>query len=195
MFDRHQRTLAVQGAVFDVIDGESDSTWDHYEGRSEMPVIMSRLIRQLDARVYQVTTYPTNDMPNVLLRTLLAFASSDRDEVIVNSLQLFQEHKAYLDVNPHNTETPDKFQLMIAEAKDCIRTRKLCLTRKCYVSLVPSEARLGDSICIILGDTTPFILCLVGTRWQLIGDAYIHSIMRGEGMNFLDGETRDTVLV
>lgn len=69
------------------------------------------------------------------------------------------------------------------------------MTAKGYEGQVPSEALSGDRICIILGEKVPFILRPVGNSWELIGDAYIHGIMQGEGLEQLDDEIRDIELV
>jgi hypothetical protein len=50
-----------------------------------------------------------------------------------------------------------------------------------YVALVPGKARLGDVIVLLEGGIVPFILRpREDSRWELIGEAYVHGIMRGE---------------
>lgn len=49
----------------------------------------------------------------------------------------------------------------------------------------------GELVCILLGAPTPFILCKdcrneYGSRaFILLGESYIHGLMRGEGMNMV----------
>jgi hypothetical protein len=59
--------------------------------------------------------------------------------------------------------------------------RKIVRTTHGYVGLAPRLAEVGDKIAILKGGRVPYALRPVGTRWRLLGDAYIHGIMRGEG--------------
>jgi len=65
--------------------------------------------------------------------------------------------------------------------------RKLCLTEKGYLGLVPQRSLDGDTICIFLGAETPHIIrpCegddgRQSSVYQLVGECYIHGIMDGE---------------
>ena len=71
---------------------------------------------------------------------------------------------------------------------------KLALTEREHIELVPHCALVEDRIAHLLEASVPFVLRatggLIGSRgkkpMQLIGDAYIHGFMNGEGMNFQD---------
>lgn len=60
-----------------------------------------------------------------------------------------------------------------------------------FVGLAPSGAQEGDSICILLGHPTPFIIRPKGDDWELVGWARIPGMMHGEmieGLEASEGE-------
>lgn len=63
--------------------------------------------------------------------------------------------------------------------------RAMFVTRKGYVGLAPWNAQTGDWVCVLNGGKTPFLLRpSPGTRYvSLVGDAYVHGIMAGEGIS------------
>ncbi|ERF72755.1 hypothetical protein EPUS_04808 [Endocarpon pusillum Z07020] len=64
-----------------------------------------------------------------------------------------------------------------------VRRRRMMKTEKGFVGLASGEAVIGDSIVLFQGGHVPVILRWTGTRWQLVGDAYVHGIMNGEAFN------------
>lgn len=47
----------------------------------------------------------------------------------------------------------------------------------------PDQARAGDCICVLYGGSVPFVLRPVEHgRFEVVGDAYLHGRMFGEGM-------------
>jgi hypothetical protein len=60
------------------------------------------------------------------------------------------------------------------------RNRKLALTRRGYLSLVPGSAEPGDVIVILDGGDTPFVIRKREENWELLGECYVHGAMKGE---------------
>ena len=59
--------------------------------------------------------------------------------------------------------------------------RRVARTGKGHLALVASEAPVGDSIGVSKGGKVPLIIRPVGVNsWELLGDAYVHGIMKGE---------------
>lgn len=96
-----------------------------------------------------------------------------------------------------------EFQLRIAENaefEDKMRKNvghNYCITHKGYVAWAPKEAREEDQICLLEGSRLPFVLRLkngekVGymPSYELLGDCYLHGMMRGPGIYGLGGEKR-----
>jgi hypothetical protein len=78
--------------------------------------------------------------------------------------------------------------------------RRVCVTRKKYIGLVPQETQEGDAVAIFMGASTPHILRAskdVGSHsgsagaiaYQLVGETYIHGGMDGELMPKTEGLT------
>ncbi|KAJ9650752.1 hypothetical protein H2198_009945 [Neophaeococcomyces mojaviensis] len=61
--------------------------------------------------------------------------------------------------------------------------RRAFRTSKGYIGLGPQNLQLGDHVVIVHGSTVPFILRKIEKdKFTLIGEAYVHGIMYGEGM-------------
>lgn len=58
--------------------------------------------------------------------------------------------------------------------------RRAFRTEGGYVGLAPRFADVGDKIAILKGGRVAYALRPVSTRWRLLGDAYVHGVMRGE---------------
>ena len=53
-------------------------------------------------------------------------------------------------------------------------------TRKGYIGLASQFVDLGDKVGLFQGSKVPLIIRLQEPYWQLLGEAYIHGMMRGE---------------
>ncbi|KAJ4154804.1 hypothetical protein LMH87_000080 [Akanthomyces muscarius] len=58
-------------------------------------------------------------------------------------------------------------------------------TRTGYYVLGPAAIQAGDVVCVLLGCKVPFCLRPVGSRYQLVGECYVHGLMKGEAMEKL----------
>ena len=68
--------------------------------------------------------------------------------------------------------------------------RKLAITSKGYIGMVPKGTNHGDTICAIWGAQVPFVLRPNGgisdggdQEYQLVGECYVHGMMDGECFN------------
>ena len=60
--------------------------------------------------------------------------------------------------------------------------RRLAWTEKGYLGLVANRTEVGDGGWLCKGSSVPLILRQEGEKgWKVIGDAYVHGIMKGEG--------------
>jgi hypothetical protein len=74
--------------------------------------------------------------------------------------------------------------------------RRLVISEKRYLGLVPMDTQPGDQICIIFGGRVPFILRETGEQVEmdgidhkchiLLGDSYIHGLMQGEAAKMIE---------
>ncbi|KAG8531870.1 uncharacterized protein KY384_003506 [Bacidia gigantensis] len=77
------------------------------------------------------------------------------------------------------------------------RNRRFCVTKQGYIGWVPSSAKEGDRICLLLGGQVPYVVRPHKKRkgeWQFLGEAYVHGIMRGEAMQ-REGLNVETILL
>ena len=65
-------------------------------------------------------------------------------------------------------------------AEDYCHHRRLFRTSGERFGLGPSAMRPGDLCCVIFGGYVPFIIRCCGSEYLLVGECYIHDIMRGE---------------
>lgn len=66
--------------------------------------------------------------------------------------------------------------------------RRLITTDKGYIGVAPNRARQGDLIVIAFGSSVPFVLRPQehGGKYTFVGEAYVHGIMEGQGMEWLE---------
>ena len=67
--------------------------------------------------------------------------------------------------------------------------RRMMRTRKGYIGLAPGLANKGDRVALFKGSSVPLVIRQKGMDWELIGDCYVHGIMRGEAFREEECET------
>ncbi len=66
--------------------------------------------------------------------------------------------------------------------------RVFARTRRGYFVLGPSALQAGDIVCVLFGAKMPFCLRPMGRRYLLVGECYVHGLMKGEAMGMLGRE-------
>jgi hypothetical protein len=93
-------------------------------------------------------------------------------------------------------KTLEDFQIAYHSA---LKMRRFAVTTKGYFALVPRGARLGDEVVVLDKACVPFVVRrkegLKGGMYELLGEAYVHGIMKGEVMDMEDIELEDVTLV
>jgi hypothetical protein len=61
----------------------------------------------------------------------------------------------------------------------------LIFTESGYIGLASGKVQIGDQIWLLKGLRTPIVLRAMGKEdgWRVVGDAYMHGIMYGEGFD------------
>jgi hypothetical protein len=63
--------------------------------------------------------------------------------------------------------------------------RRMFTTKSGYLGMAGPRVRVGDSVAIMQGSKVPVVLRRKGEvreKWELVGDAYVHGVMRGEAV-------------
>lgn len=58
--------------------------------------------------------------------------------------------------------------------------RRLAWTRSGKLCLLPSDAEIGDDLCLLRGSTTPHVVRRSDGGFQHVGEAFVHGVMYGE---------------
>jgi len=64
--------------------------------------------------------------------------------------------------------------------------RRLVTTKRGYVGMALETTQKGDVIGVHLGCTMPVVLRPVGDHFRVVGECYIHGLMEGEAMEWLE---------
>jgi hypothetical protein len=129
--------------------------------QSQQDTLMQRLVSQMRATDSE-TKFPTVDQLTSVLAILRGKASVPG--LTPGGMKL-EIQKAASTVKP-----------FIQAAMQC---RRLARTDN-LLALVPNAATYCDQVWIIPGMSTPFVLRKSGEHYELVGEAYVHGIMRGE---------------
>ncbi|KAM0813330.1 putative Heterokaryon incompatibility protein-domain-containing protein [Seiridium cardinale] len=64
------------------------------------------------------------------------------------------------------------------------RNRRFAITKKGYMVMAPPTALKGDSICVLYGGETPYVLRPLGNAegYRFMGEAYVPGLMGGEAL-------------
>jgi Heterokaryon incompatibility protein (HET) len=76
--------------------------------------------------------------------------------------------------------------LQVAATLRLIYLRRLMVSEKGYIGLVPRSAQQGDMICVLFGCSFPVIIRRWNDHHVFIGDSYIHGIMDGQAIKMLN---------
>ncbi|PYH35828.1 HET domain-containing protein [Aspergillus neoniger CBS 115656] len=64
--------------------------------------------------------------------------------------------------------------------------RRLMISSKGYIGLVPQKTQEGDFVCVLFGCSVPVILRKQGSHYIFIGESYVHGIMDGEAIQMMN---------
>jgi hypothetical protein len=82
------------------------------------------------------------------------------------------------ELNRHNLE--ESIRPWIKHVVRTIMGRRMVLSRRGYVALVPAAAEICDRICVLYGGGAPFVLREKDKGSILIGECYVYGLMDGE---------------
>jgi hypothetical protein len=84
----------------------------------------------------------------------------------------------------------DWIKSALRQAAEAFRRRRLVTTTEGWLGVAPEQAQRGDMVVVVLGCSAPIVLrpiggSRLGDRYMVVGDCYVHGLMKGE---LVDGE-------
>ena len=67
-----------------------------------------------------------------------------------------------------------------------VQCRCLAFSVKGYMALVSHQAKEGDRLCTLFGGSLLYVLRPKGDKFLLVGECYVHGLMDGEAIQFLE---------
>lgn len=193
-------TLFVHGGIIDNIAlvNQDSSIGNEF---TSLHRLLHWLI-DLECYAAAIDRYPTGENLNdVQARVLVSNIDLQGHEIPPASLSeayvAFRKHtlaKAPVPfTNVASNRTPEESRELIIKARPVtdvasamINGRRPCLTGKSYLGHVPDATQPGDLVAILLGGTVPFIIrprAQGDSAFWLVGECYIHGIMKGEAFD------------
>ncbi|KAL6712375.1 WD repeat-containing protein jip5 [Coniothyrium glycines] len=112
-----------------------------------------------------------------------------------------RRQKGYFTLDSLRTRKPAKTLKDLAAAlRAALKMRRFAITLKGHFALVPRGAQKGDAVVVLEDTCVPFVLRRVcdnaaRKRFELLGESYVHGIMKGEVMSQQDIELEEITLV
>jgi hypothetical protein len=195
-FDAHQAVLTLHGAIIDSIRcSAGDPTINASHIAQEPDLILTEYPRMMQVlgNICREFNYPSNPLPAELLYPLSRTLTADRRGVPGGDVNAW--FTAYLklcrfryemaagrllpgqrDISTQADGSKFLKYSLISEGKS------LCVTTSGRICLTPSETRVGDSVAILYGGRTPYVLRPVGEDFEFVGESYVHGLMKGEAL-------------
>lgn len=117
--------------------------------------------------------------------------------LIENGAQSLASVKEDFKASLHHFDSKLKVVLEMEEKMKATSQRRYCITEKGYVAWMPKKVQEGDAIYIFEGSRLPFLMRRMKNvggsdleSYELVGDCYLHGLMRGPGIYGVGGEKR-----
>ncbi|KAI0006777.1 heterokaryon incompatibility protein-domain-containing protein [Xylariaceae sp. FL0662B] len=85
---------------------------------------------------------------------------------------------------PADSQKKANWSVWAQNAEATAVNRKFAITKKGHFTMVPPTTKAGDTVCVLFGGETPYILRDTGLpyEYQFIGEAYVYGMMNGEAL-------------
>ena len=67
-----------------------------------------------------------------------------------------------------------------------VQCRRLAYSMNGYMALVSHQAKEGDLLYALFGGSVLYVLRPIGDQSILVGECYVHGLIDGEAMHFLE---------
>ncbi|RSL87188.1 hypothetical protein CEP51_002360 [Fusarium floridanum] len=166
--------LDVSGILFDDIMAVGDTVTPCPNG--QIIDVFDKWIDQVRSLGYWNTQYPTGEgtygdnMWMILCRGLIWLGSHDYRMATHQDRQLMEDE---IPTIPNGRPVNIDLQLLYY--------RRFFITRKGYMGLASPDIQVGDTVHVLVGGNTPFIMRKTGRTncFSLVSAAFVHGIMQG----------------
>ena len=212
--DLNSPSIAVRGCLIDSITAICGGVlptvyFDDFQAFKREQEKTHRWTQLSMLMVSMFKSQPDNeDWPEVYWRTVIGNVSAAGKPVTSDFAFYFRCFLAAIEAYIESNSQQEFNERIPSEVSSCARQfitavkanwsrRVLFATKRGYIGLAPPKTAQGDLICVIFGTVTPFILkkSLDADKeaYTLVGECYIHGLMKGEGLKL--GEEQEIVLV
>lgn len=187
-----RRALNVSGIPIGTIHRLGDA---YYANGSMFPEALMQQWQQIAAKLDPYITGQTAD--TALLQTIFASQlkyGTDYDIPGILLARWFEALRIATNVDIQEAlgsfEDPNNRYADLREINDTVQRvcsgRRFASTTTGYMGLVPAESECGDIVSVLLGGQVPFILRKRDNEYVLVGEAYVHGLMKGESMKIAE---------
>ncbi|KAL9620352.1 MAG: hypothetical protein Q9160_005151 [Pyrenula sp. 1 TL-2023] len=189
-------TLIVRGGIIDEIVKISEDLFISDEATSHHRLF--RWLDDLEDYSAQIKSYPVDcyNLEDVQARILLSNMDLGRNELPADDLAeayiAFRTNSRTRGLASEERKRLDEAARPVADnASEMINGRRPCLTRKGYQGYAPDATRHGDLVALFLGAIVPFVIrpkdrSQDQSYFSLVGECYIHGVMKGEAFDAPD---------
>ncbi|ORY11126.1 heterokaryon incompatibility protein-domain-containing protein [Clohesyomyces aquaticus] len=199
-FDEHSTILFTRGVVIDRLALMIATPTENLRSNSVpsaqeilyLQIVLESAMNNADNKVYKDAA----KMKEAIWRTLIANVTHENQEATSVYEQHFDAFMAQseqrsagsaADTEPVNLVTlrmAHQFEQAMGSRSS---GRDIGVTENGYMCLVPNGVQLYDVVTILRGGRVPFILRAEESGgYKLLGDAYVHGLMKGEALEFSD---------
>jgi hypothetical protein len=123
---------------------------------------------------------PFTDAYSLIHSLLLALSPKDKNHILPSWTEI---QSTIALTTQHLPETFDPDHEHISESfRLAYRGRRLFLTGDKYLGIGPESLEVGDQVWVLAGAQVPLVLRSTGSRWRLVGEAYVCGVMDGEAV-------------
>jgi hypothetical protein len=194
--EKPTKTLKVNGFIVDSIVDIISTQEDDEDGE-----LVSKPIDQVITETFTLpcrASLPALDNLLEIGHTITVGYSNDKPEHFFRAFAAFRLHlikEAYnqgryipIDLSPESnsqmreTAAGEDIDGIYWSVSRFCTGRKVFSTKTGRLGLGPSVLKEGDICCVLFGAPVPFILRRVNSSFKIVGEAYIHGIMKGEAV-------------
>lgn len=184
-------TISAKGAIVDMVLSTTPAVRWSTDDKSSL-ISGHHIFMELDLAAHKLLEQREDYRSKYGAGTLEAYARTiiGNDTRFTDAVALYEKSKTQLGGYQDDEQKDDSPTVLWPKDKEYYRCRdanleerRFGITRNGDMGLFPIPTLTGDAICIFQGCKAPFVVRKQQTAYTLIGDAYVHGLMQGEGSN------------